>query len=177
MNFLYHGSWLGGLRFLLPQKRNVRSERDPPRIYAAPTKVVAAAFMIVELNDSWSAHGSYDGGKTWHLVVADQARFCHLEAFGGSIYTVPTTGFQYDHVGLGRCEWYSRYPTRVIAEESCDSVLLAMLMHGLRVYFCDADAFAAFKSLSHKCRAALLDRSTCQLDGTYRFPTREVRPL
>ena len=65
-----------------------------------------------------------------------------MRDLGGSIYTIKSDGFAFDHdKGLGELEWTSAASAQVVSETYYNSALSCMLEHGVQVYLVDKATF------------------------------------
>lgn len=141
---LYHGSIDRNIQEFKPEMGKYLQRVEEPGIFATPSKEVALAFARPKVCPA--AVGSYNGGKTWHIVISDKEKFLESD-HGGAIYYLPPETFVLNPESklAGGNEYISRKEVRPIKKEEYESSLEAMIKAGIEVYFVDRDTFDKFK--------------------------------
>jgi hypothetical protein len=143
--FLYHASSNKNISEFEPRKEKVRDPEEGSVVFATPDLALASAFLMKELDDSWSHKGNIDGVS--YVAINDRDLFNKLDK-GGAIYKLPGNSFSCDiKKGMGELEWTTKECVSPVDKVEYSSVLEAMLNNGLQVYFVDKDAFNKINSL------------------------------
>lgn len=143
--FLYHASGNKDIKEFEPRRKKMRDHEEGQVIFATPNLALASAFLMNELDDSWSHKGDINGIP--YAVIKDKDLFTKFDK-GGSIYKLPSDSFNCDlNKGMGKFEWISRENVKPIDKIDYDSTLTAMLNNGLQVYFINEDTFSKINNL------------------------------
>ena len=142
---LYHASRSGNVHEFEPRGTFKRRPEDPPQVFGATTKAVAA-MMMAPGGDKWHKSGSYDSGRTQTFIYIDSDEFRATDT-GGYIYELPPDTFTSEpDIGLGLDEWTSTKPVKPLGNpEHYSSSIDAMLRHGVKVYPVNSQTFARFR--------------------------------
>lgn len=135
---LYHASPINNLKIIKPNAKTIRDNSEGPVIFTTPDYVYAIQFLV-PTDDSWAFGGLYRG--VHYMICGNKKRFQKLDK-GGTIYFLPTKSFHCDLKKSGReKEWVSNIPVKPIDSIRYESALLAMLAHGVQVYFTNASQY------------------------------------
>ena len=143
---LYHGS-ISEVAVFEPRIDKQRDLSEPAQIFAAPTPLVAAMFLVPH-RDEFVVSGSYDGGDTVVFVTCE-LDYIKANDHGGYIYDFPPDTFDADPVkGLGLMEWTSQHNVVPTAARHYPSALQVIKEFGVKIYSLSRHDFEQFKSSS-----------------------------
>ena len=135
---MFHASSDRKISEFLPKAESVRDENEGPVVFATPDEIYASCF-IVPTDDSWSQISRFDGAQTF--ICSDRKKFMQLDK-GGSIYSLASETFVTDpEKSRGTREWTSEEKVKPVDKKDYESGLQAMIEHGVKVYFVDAETF------------------------------------
>ncbi len=137
--FLYHASSNKDVKEFEPRREKVRDPEEGCVIFATPDRAFASAFLMKELDDSWSHKGNINGVA--YVVIKDKALFNKLDK-GGSIYKLSSESFSCDQTkSMSKFEWTATEKVKPLDQTDYNSDLSGMLNNGLQVYFITEDVF------------------------------------
>jgi len=139
---LYHVSSEANIEAFEPRAIKKRHPDEPAQIFGTPSEAAASMFFV---DKEYVESGSYDGGKTWTVIIGDEEKFRQQDK-GGYMYTLPPENFDVNpDRGLGLYEWTSKEKVTPTNKRHLDSGLRAMLDMGVKVYIADKETFNRFK--------------------------------
>jgi hypothetical protein len=125
----YHVSQNGSIDEFVPLPSK-RLKDEPDSVFAATTRSVAAMFGI---KSDYTKSGSYDGGKTWTIIVGDAKKFLEDDK-GCYMYTLPPEDFTVNpDLGLGLAEWTCPKAVKPTKMQHFDSAIEIMLDSGVNI--------------------------------------------
>lgn len=110
MEYLYHGSKIGGLKILEPHEST-----HGTYVYATPNEALAVIFSGKNASDLVQAISRHGHEEPYNIVERVPGAFAKMYDGSSSIYTIPADNFE--DIKTGFTELVSSSPVEVISEE------------------------------------------------------------
>ncbi|MBP6942531.1 MAG: hypothetical protein KBB55_00625 [Candidatus Buchananbacteria bacterium] len=136
---LYHGSPNGEIEEFLPRVSKGSGESHGALVYASPDKATAIMFMA-NVSVPWST--GLTGNNVLYAIIPMDRDIFIANDHGGYVYMLDAKTFSSDpQRGMGEYEWASSVPVKPLEKIRFESVLEAMIEHGVQVYFVEQEKY------------------------------------